>query len=441
MVPASQPAVSLQSHTKLTVLVLAFTLLAAHLGTQAHADAPAAKHDARTDRLQGLNRGDLQRLEPALLRGPVGLIEFANKKEDALPGINLAAIVHAPARDVAALLRNPRGYPKFMRTLDEVKVVSDDAHGLVYDWRWQVALFSLQGRSALTVFDPPKARPDAGYRITIDNQSGDFGAGRITLRVLPRGPKESLLVVAMRLDLRAANYVARKLAKAARSINRSANMSLAYTLLLSARREAERRAGYRDPGTAAPVLHKPQLAAGDLLPLLVRGDLIMLDMRGDRLDQLAVFGLISQPSALVRTVMLDADGFGAALLPGSSAEVVARKDKTTTFDWDIDLPLVGVSGRMQMRDADPVVAVDAIDGALTGGRWNFEPEKVTPEITMMAGWASFDLRTASWFMRQLADADPYLGHGMSAASQIMLMRAIRSRSDKRAKLEQATATK
>ena len=33
----------------------------------------------------------------------------------------------------------------------------------------------------------------------------------------------------------------------------------------------------------------------------------------------------------------------------------------------------------------------------------------------------FDART---------DADPYLGHGMSAASQVMLMRAVRSRANK-----------
>src|SRR5690348_10240336 len=91
----------------LFVLLFCAALLPAHLGAQ----APAAQHDARTDRLQGFSRADLQRLEPALARGPVGLIEFADKKTDELPAINLAAIVHAPARDVAALLRNPRGYP------------------------------------------------------------------------------------------------------------------------------------------------------------------------------------------------------------------------------------------------------------------------------------------------------------------------------------------
>jgi hypothetical protein len=132
----------------------------------------------------------------------------------------------------------------------------------------------------------------------------------------------------------------------------------------------------------------------------------------------------------VREVMLDADAFGAALLPGSAAEVVSKKGDSTTFDWEIDLPLVGVSGRMTMRDQTPVVAVEAVDGALRGGHWLFETTQLGKQATLIASWARFDIRSTSWFVRNLADADPFLGHGMSAASQIMLVRALRSRSTK-----------
>jgi hypothetical protein len=331
-----------------------------------------------------------------------------------------------------ALIQKPESYPKFMRTLDHVEVVHRNAQAVVYDWRWQMSLLSLGGRQAMTVYAPPASRPANGYRVTIDSQSGDFGTGRIALRVLPRGARESLLVVSMRLDLRNANYVARKLALAARSINRSANMSLAYTMLLSFRHEAEKRSGSTPPARSAAALHKPALATNALLPMLGRGDLVLLDMSGDRLNQIAVFGLIPRKRALVREVMLDTDAFGSALMPGSEAKVVEKRAGVTTFDWDIDLPLVGVSGRMRMREGDPVVAVDAVDGALEGGQWNFETAELTREITMISGWASFDLRNSSWFLRALTDADPYLGHGMSAASQVMLMRALRSRTNKKA---------
>lgn len=420
--------------TQTAMLVVVCASSATHL----HAQAPK-DYDARTERLQGLTRADLAQLEPQLQAGIVGLIEFADTDADRLPGINVAAIVRAPARDVVALIQKPEEYPKFMRTLDHVKVVSRDARATVYDWRWQMSLLSLGGRNAMTIYAPPPSRPETGYRITLDSQSGDFGTGRISLRVLPRGARESLLVISMRLDLRNANYVARKLALAARSINRSANMSLAYTMLLSFRREAEKRIGSTPQARAAAALHKPALDTNALLPMLGRGDLVLLDMAGDRLDQITVLGLIPRQRALVREVMLDTDAFGSALMPGSEAKVVEKRAGVTTFDWDIDLPLVGVSGRMRMREGDPVVAVDAVDGALEGGRWNFETVELSREITMITGWASFDLRNSSWFLRALTDADPYLGHGMSAASQVMLMRALRSRSNKKA--EQLAAAK
>ncbi len=414
-------------------ILLAAVLLVspAHLYAQSKPGAaPQPRSDARTERLQGQTRNDLALLEGQLQSGPVALVEFADTEADRLPGINVAAIVRVPAADLVALIQKPEGYPRFMRTLDEVEVIQRQPTTVVYDWKWQISLLSLAGRNAMTIYAPPPNRAATGHRITIDSQSGDFGTGRMVLRVLPRGPQESLLSISMRLDLRTSNYVARKMAQAARSMNRSANMSLAYTMLLSFRREAEKRAGKAPDTREKPALQKPAFDVVRALPLLARGDLVMLDMTGDRMNQLAVFGLVHRQRSLVRTVMLDADAFGSALMPGSGATVVAKQDGVTTFDWNIDVPLVGVSGRMRMRDTDPIVAVEAVEGALSGGHWNFEMQELAPEATMLAGWASFDLRNTSWFLRALTDADPYLGHGMSAASQVMLMRAVRSRANK-----------
>jgi hypothetical protein len=317
-----------------------------------------------------------------------------------------------------------------MRTLDEVEIVQRTPQTVVYDWRWQLGLFSLEGRNAMTALTPTPERAHAGYRFTVDSQSGDFGKGRMTLRVLPRGPSACLLVLSMRLDLRTANYVTRELAKAARSINRSANMALAYTLVLSTRRAAERAAGYVPKPAPAPALHKPELDLQVLAPLLLRGDVVLLDLAGDRLDQLAVVGFVYEPMAKVRKVMLDASAFGTALLPGSKAEVVHRDERGTTFDWEIDLPLVGVSGRMRMREDSAYVNVEAVAGALSGGNWRFETTALGKEATSIASWARFDIETTSWFVRNLAQSDPFLGHGMSAASQVMLLRALRSRTAK-----------
>jgi hypothetical protein len=168
---------------------------------------------------------------------------------------------------------------------------------------------------------------------------------------------------------------------------------------------------------------------------------VFFDMTGDRLDQIAVFGVIHERRELVRQVMLDADSFGAALLPGSAAKVVSRSGPLTTFEWNIDLPLIGVAGRMQVRDADPLISVDAVQGALAGGRWNFETRALTKDATLLASWASFDVRNSTWLVRALADADPYLGHGIGAASEIMLERALRTETTERAEKIAADARK
>jgi hypothetical protein len=445
-------------HLRAACLTLACCLHAAHLSAQppnpgapppaapkasAPDAAPLPAYDVRTERLQGLTRADLVPLEPLLQAGPVALIEFTDSDRDELPGINVAAIVHASARDVMALVSKPEAYPRFMHTLDHVDIVERHGTSMVYDWRWQMALLTFAGRNAMTVYEPPPERMEAGYRATIDSQSGDLGTGRMSIRVLPRGERESLLVVSMRIDLREANYVARQLARAGRSINRTANMSLTYTMLLSLRHEAERRAGVTpaprsDSGTAPALrggassgsLYKPELDPKAVLPLLARGDLVLLDMSGDTLNQIGVIGLIHKKRSLVHDVMLDTDAFGSALLPGSAATVVSKEGPVTTFDWDIDLPLVGVSGRMRMRDRDPLVEVDAIDGALVGGHWNFETFALSKQETIVTSWANFDVRNSTWFVRRLVEADPYLGHGVSAASEVMLVRALRSKAGK-----------
>jgi hypothetical protein len=248
-------------------------------------------------------------------------------------------------------------------------------------------------------------------------------------RVHPRG-KDSLLVVSLRMDLREANYVARQITKAARSVNRSANIALAFSMALHTQLESERR----EPRTREPLptsaLRKPDVDLPRLSTLLNRGDLLLFTTNGKTLEQVSVLGVVAQNEAKVQTVMGDAKGFGNSLVPGSKAEVVAQKDALTTFDWTIDLPLVGVSGQMQLLHEGKKMSIEATQGALQGGRWWFELTPVAPEATLVTGWARFDLDNTTWLLEKLVSADAYLGHGMIGASELMLMRAVRSRASK-----------
>jgi hypothetical protein len=128
--------------------------------------------------------------------------------------------------------------------------------------------------------------------------------------------------------------------------------------------------------------------------------------------------------------MRDANSFGSALVPGSEAKVVSQADGITQFDWSINLPLVGVGGRMRMQDQQSRLAIDATKGALQGGRWLFELTALGPKVTLVTGWARFDFSNSTWLLEKILSADPNFGVGMTGASEVMLMRALRSRASK-----------
>jgi hypothetical protein len=408
-----------------TRLILACLGLSLAWCSHLHAQAPTPG-GVRNERLRGLAADELALLEPQLARGPVALVEFADSDHDKLPAINLALRVHASADSLLQLVKKPENYPQFMRTLDAVTLVSRANDAVVYDWSWQLSLFRLAGRNVMRIYAPPGPVTERGYRVTIDNDSGDLGTGRFLLRILPRGPNESLLLLSTRIDLRDSNYLARKVAQAARSVNRTANVALAFAMGLGFQERAEKLARYRAP-VALPLPDKPLLSERAALPLLSRGDLVLMDFHGPALQQLWVYGFIPQPEAVVRRTLQDARGFGSAVIPGSKATVIEQTDKSTTFDWAIDLPLVGLSGRMRMDRDDPEILVTATGGALEGGRWRFRSTPHGRKATLVSGWAQFDLANTNWLLEQIVNSDAHLAQGLTAASEVMLMRALRSR--------------
>lgn len=427
------------------VAIGCLAVAATHGPSRALADRGEQPHAMR-ERLRGLSGNELKRLQPHLSVGPVALVEFADTDADRLPAINVATYVYAPVSTVVKVIEHPERYPSFIGTADNVDVISRDRSAVVYDWDWSMAIFRMHGRNVMRSYLPRAGQASRGARITIDSQSGDMGKGRTSIRVLPRNiparagqpaVTRSLIVLSTRVDLREANYVARQLSRAARSINRSANISFAYSMLLGYQSEAERLSGGSAPTRPDTGFAKPKVNTRTLWPLLRRGDLLFLDIDDDgALRQVTVVGGIGKPPKIVREVLLDAHGFGRSLLPGSNATVVSQSAGTTIFDWDIDLPLIGLSGRMRMDEQPDVIAVRATRGALLGGRWSFSVEPVGKRASIVVSWARFDLRKTSWWLKRLVANDPVLAHGISAASEVMLIRALRSRSRKHGKLAQ-----
>lgn len=399
------------------------------------APAVSASTDAGTARLPVLTPTDRVALAPLLAQGPVAFVEFTDGEE--LPAVLLAVTVHAPAATIAHVIADPAGYPRFMASLDTVHVTSRTGQVVAYEWTWRAAMFELHGTNQMTAYAPPARNAAAGHRIAIRAVSGDLGTGRFLWRVIPQGPSSSLVTLSVRLDTRQGSYVARQLSAGARSINRSINIALALEMLLSSRREAEHRAApptaqrAPSPGPAATMtaaaLHRPDFPMDALAPMLARGDLVVLHMQGDRLSQVTVMGRMGKSRDETRAIMTDPTAFGSALMPGSHVDAAGRDEQGALFDWTVSLPLIGSSGRMRLVAEPAQISLDALSGNLVPGHWRFETPEYSWGEAAVVGWGHFDPATASWLLRGVVEGDRDFGHGIEAASLLMVVRAIRSR--------------
>lgn len=370
---------------------------------------------------------EIETLAPLLENGTVSLVGFAHEGE--IPAVAIATLVEAPTSVVAQVIANPRNYPAFMPALDEVTVDTETDRQLAYRWAWQTSIFTLRGNNTMQHFAPPPDHPEMGHRFVVRSVGGDLGAGRTVWRVLPRGERQSLVMTSSRMDLRDANYIARQLAAAGTSMNRTVNIAINFAMLLRTRMESERLAGHvRAPITASmgePV--RPHMDATILEPLLGRGDLMWVETSGDDLGRIAIIGAMHTPLATTRAAMLDPQGFTQGLLVGSHATVLERTASGTRFEWGIDLPLVGTSGQMLLGEASGGrVHLDGVEGALASARWRFETVE-RPYGTLVVTWGRFDPGEGIWLLRVVGEADAAFKPGLASAAQLMMMRGLRTR--------------
>ena len=409
---------------------LAVALCLATLSSPALAQ-PAARPawDAREAPLRGFTSSELRRVEPLLEDGTVGLVELAHGA--LLPAVHLARVVEAPAATIADVVARPERYPEFMPAVSEVEITERARRSAAFSWRWTTSVFALRGDAMLTRYDAPPNHPERGIRIDVQRTGGDLGFGREVWRILPRGPDRALVLLSARMDLRDANYLARSVASASRSINRSVNIAMATGMLLRAGAEAERCAGAA-PRPARAALHPPRVDLRPLRSILLRGDMLLIESNGVELVQASVMTLLPQPEQRVRSIMLNPVAFAEALIPGSSATIREDRGDALDFHWQVDLPLIGTGGDMTLRErADEVVELDATEGAMDGGRWRFRTQPMPGRATGVVGWATFDVADTNFLLRAIVDADDAFRPGLSGATEVMMARALRIRVNRR----------
>jgi hypothetical protein len=125
--------------------------------------------------------------------------------------------------------------------------------------------------------------------------------------------------------------------------------------------------------------------------------------------------------------MLDPEEFGQSLLHGTCAEVVERTDRGVRFEWKIPIPLIHVGGEMILRPSSTIIAVDGISGTLSRGQWRFDTHRYRGGEAGVVAWATFDPADSPKLIRKLIAGNTYFSHGFVAATQLAVMRSLRTR--------------
>lgn len=389
----------------------------------------AAQENPLTAPTRALSPAEIAAVEPLLDRAVVTHVEATEFVE--LPQVTVVARANVGCEAVLAVARDAAAYPTFMPAIDTVAVEPSAPNAIPFEWTWQASVLSFRGRTVLTTVADGDGRD--GFRVVLETHTGDLGRARRVLRATPveGQPGRCQLVLAGRHDVRDANYIARESAGSALTISRSLSLVLSIATVARLRGEAERRAGVSRAPIASPLGDPRGLAVdpGPLGLLLSRGEVFVLETT-DGSDLGTIVGLsrlLSHTPERVRHAFFDPVTFCVGLLNGATLTELAREPGSARYGWNVDVPFLGSSGELVIRDvtADEV-ELEAISGAMRGGRIVLATRAADAGANTYATLAArLDPSDGVPIVAAIESTDPAFRPGLVASGLLMAFRGLR----------------
>jgi len=159
-----------------------------------------------------------------------------------------------------------------------------------------------------------------------------------------------------------------------------------------------------------------------------------LHLDGDTLHGVSSLARSGTSVERMRRIMLSPEEFGESLMEGSRSETIEVTERGTRFSWVIPVPLVSVGGEMELRETAPgaFIEVDGLSGSLASARFRFDTHAFPWGESAIIGWSQFDPGETTRLIRRVIDGNPYFSHGLVAAVQVMIIRSLRTRSQRMA---------
>lgn len=133
--------------------------------------------------------------------------------------------------------------------------------------------------------------------------------------------------------------------------------------------------------------------------------------------------VVSAPPATVRAVLLDAARY-QMILPGVvRASATPAPDGSIGLDWEIEIPLFNLDGRIVLRPRADGVELQLVDGDLSPGRIVFTIAPRAGGSTLVVD-AQLDVKNSTFLLRRIIARSAYGEPAGLAATAYVAMRAV-----------------
>ena len=388
-------------------------------------------------------------------RGLLALVE--SHADGSSRQVVLFAHLNAPPDRVYDVLMDVEAYPRFVSTIDSVRIIGRRRGMMAFKWALDLPLFGLDG-----------TRLQRGRRPTLIESrgaAGDLRGTRERWELYPT-PNGTLVAFYRALDIETGGFLLRTLVDLEPSTEAGANLSSGFIHL----RGLQRHLSGAPANEPAPRRHngpvpafsrldlKTEAPLTALLPMLKHGLFAVIESHDDgALRQVTLLGRSKVAPKRLHDVVAHAEAYPEFMPNISRQRVTRRDDGTIHLDWTIKTPVSSMSGTALMTVGTDTIEVNALSGDVDRARilWHIAPVPPAPVSSapsrgqgdaagpakaprpsdaagsIVSYYAYSDIRAASWVTRMLLNAEPLLEHGMVGAAGTVALTAMTARAEGR----------
>lgn len=368
-------------------------------------------------------------LRALLDRGELALVE--SDADGTTRQLLLLSKIAAPPARVWSAVMNVERYPSFMKTVSHTKILKRKAGQIAFEWELDLPVLTLRGVRAMRGKKP--------WLIDIRGVSGHFKEARERWELFAvDGGAATLAALYRVVDVRDGPLLLKAAVELEPTMDQGLNLAAGFVFMRDLRAHLEGLPPPKNSKRDGPIPTLVTLNGADGTPdlaapkkLLDHGLLALIESQKDgSLRQVSIMATVDAPREKLKNVVHQPEKW-TEFIPNVADQTVTREPGgTVLLDYELEVPLVNVSGKNRMSfEEDGSVVMNAISGDITRARWRWEFYPLTLTTSMAMHYAYVDVTEASWLVRQLVEKQPTFEHGVAVAASTVAVRGIKERAE------------